>query len=110
MRLYNYLAVLITYQAVFLLFGALTVVWSAGIYFFMPNEPSSARFLSTIDKAKAIDRVHENMTGIKNNTWKWNQAIEALLDVKIWLLVSIQLAQNIANGGLHGVSNRKFHH
>jgi hypothetical protein len=44
------------------------------------------------------------MTGIKNNTWKWSQSVEALLDVKIWILVAIQLAQNVANGGLHGVS------
>ncbi|KAF2625504.1 MFS general substrate transporter [Macroventuria anomochaeta] len=90
------------WKAVFLLFGALTVAWSAAIYFFLPNEPSNARFLNTADRAKTIDRVQENMTGIKNNTWKWGQSIEALLDVKIWLLVAIQLAQNIANGGLHG--------
>lgn len=87
----------------FLLFGALTVTWSAAIYYFLPNEPSSARFLNESDRSKAIDRVQENMTGIKNNTWKWSQSIEALLDVKIWILVAIQLAQNIANGGLHGV-------
>jgi hypothetical protein len=90
-------------QAVFLLFGALTVAWSAAIYFFLPNEPSSARFLDASDRKKAMTRVQENMTGIKNNTWKWSQSIEALLDVKIWLLVAIQVATNIANGGLHGV-------
>lgn len=91
-------------QAVFLLFGALTMAWSAAIYFFLPNEPSNAKFLDAFDRDKAINRVQENMTGIKNNTWKWSQSIEALLDVKIWLLVAIQVAQNIANGGLHGVS------
>lgn len=79
------------------------MAWSVAIYLLLPNEPSSARFLNAVDKTKAVDRVQENMTGIKNNTWKWSQSIEALLDVKIWLLVSIQLAQNIANGGLHGV-------
>lgn len=79
------------------------MVWSIAIYFFLPNEPSSARFLNPSDRTKAVDRVQENMTGIKNNTWKWSQSLEALLDVKIWLLVAIQLAQNIANGGLHGV-------
>lgn len=79
------------------------MVWSIAIYFFLPNEPSSARFLTPSDRIKAVDRVQENMTGIKNNTWKWSQSVEALLDVKIWLLVAIQLAQNVANGGLHGV-------
>ncbi|KZM27982.1 uncharacterized protein EKO05_0007294 [Ascochyta rabiei] len=90
------------WKAVFLAFGALTIAWSVGIYFLLPSEPSTARFLSTTDRAKAIDRVRKNMTGIKDNTWKWSQSVEALLDVKIWLLVAIQLAQNVANGGLHG--------
>ncbi|KAF3007713.1 hypothetical protein E8E13_009639 [Curvularia kusanoi] len=93
------------WKAVFLLFGALTMAWSTAIYFFLPNEPSNARFLDEADRDKAINRVQENMTGIKNNTWKWNQSIEALLDVKIWLLVSIQVAQNIANGGLQSFSS-----
>lgn len=79
------------------------MAWSIGVYFLLPNEPSTARFLNTVDRAKAMDRVHENMTGIKNNTWKWSQSIEAFLDIKVWLLVAIQLAQNIANGGLQGV-------
>ncbi|KAF9693743.1 hypothetical protein EKO04_008413 [Ascochyta lentis] len=90
------------WKAVFLLFGALTVAWSAGIFFLLPNEPATARFLGTADRAKAIDRVQGNMTGIKNDIWKWSQSLEALFDVKIWLLVGIQLSQNIANGGLHG--------
>lgn len=85
------------------------MAWSAAIYFFLPNEPSGARFLDACDRSKAISRVQENMTGIKNNTWKWDQSVEALLDVKIWLLVAIQLAQNIANGGLHGVGALSCH-
>lgn len=79
------------------------MAWSAAIYFLLPNEPANARFLNPADRNKAVERVQENMTGITNNTWKWSQSFEALLDIKIWLLVAIQLAQNIANGGVHGV-------
>lgn len=45
----------------------------------------------------------KKLTGIKNNTWKTAQSLEALLDLKIWLLVAIQIAMQIANGGLQGV-------
>lgn len=45
------------------------------------------------------------MTGIKNNTWKSSQSLEALLDMKVWLLVVIQVAMQVANGGLQGVSS-----
>lgn len=87
-----------------MVFGALTVAWSAFIYIFLPDTPTNARFLSKVDRAKAVDRVRENMTGIRSDTWKWSQSLEALTDVKIWLLVLIQLSQQVANGGVHGVS------
>jgi len=90
------------WKAVFLVFGALTVAWSAFIYIFLPDTPANARFLSKVDRAKAVDRVRENMTGIRSDTWKWSQSLEALTDVKIWLLVLIQLSQQVANGGVHG--------
>jgi len=100
----NVLYVLLTFlKAVFLVFGALTVAWSMFIYFFLPDTPANARFLKKEDRGKAIDRVRENMTGIRSDTWKWSQSIEALTDVKIWLLVAVQLSQQIANGGVHGV-------
>lgn len=63
-----------------------------------------ARFLNEQDRVKAVERVQENKTGIKNNVWKLPQAVEATLDIKIWLLVLIQLSQNVANGGVQSVS------
>jgi hypothetical protein len=67
----------------------------------------TAKFLDEQDRIKAVERVAENKTGIKNNVWKLAQAIEATLDVKIWLLVIIQLSTNVANGGVQSV--RSFH-
>lgn len=93
------------WKAVFLVFGAITVAWSVFIYFFLPDTPANARFLKKEDRVKAVDRVRENMTGIRNDTWKWGQSFEALTDVKIWLLVAVQLSQQIANGGVHGVGS-----
>ena len=67
----------------------------------------TARFLSREDRVKAVVRVRENMTGIRNNTFQWAQCREALLDSKAWLLVLIQLCANIPNGGLHSVRNTR---
>ncbi|KAF2798608.1 MFS general substrate transporter [Melanomma pulvis-pyrius CBS 109.77] len=88
------------WKVVFLVFGALTVVWSTAIFFFLPDTPMNAKFLSPEDRVKAIERVQGNMTGIKSNTWKPGQSIEALLDIKVWLLVLVQLSAQIANGGI----------
>lgn len=63
-----------------------------------------ARFFSEADRIKAIERVEENMTGIKSDKFRWYQCKEALLDVKAWTLVVIQICGNIPNGGIQGVS------
>lgn len=91
------------WKALFLVFGALTVTWGSVVYFLLPDEPMKARFLPKVERAKAVQRVAENMTGIKNNTIKWGQCLEAFLDIKVWLLVVIQLAGSIGNGGVTNV-------
>lgn len=90
------------WKAVFLVFGALTISWAAALYFLLPDTQLNARFLSKDDQTKAVQRVQENMTGIKNNTFKLSQTLEALLDIKVWLLVIIHIAMSVANGGLQG--------
>lgn len=64
----------------------------------------TAWFLGKEDRVKAIVRVKENMTGIKNDNFQWKQCREALFDSNAWLLVLIQLCANIPNGGIHSVS------
>ncbi|CAI7615524.1 hypothetical protein N7533_008537 [Penicillium manginii] len=88
------------WKAVFLIFGAITIVWSFVLFYWLPDTPTNARFLSEEDRYKAIRRVQENMTGIKSNEFKMQQFIEALLDLKCWALVFIQLTCSIPNGGV----------
>ncbi|KAG6000825.1 hypothetical protein E4U21_004968, partial [Claviceps maximensis] len=88
------------WKAVFLIYGAATVAWSVAVFFLLPDTPMTARFLSVQDRQKAIVRVKDNMTGIKDNTMKWNQVREALWDVKTWLIVLETLAANIPNGAV----------
>ncbi|KAL4961201.1 major facilitator superfamily domain-containing protein [Aspergillus stella-maris] len=88
------------WKAVFLVFGAITIVWAFVLLYCLPDTPANARFLSQEDRRKAVIRVQENMTGIKNDEFKMYQFIEALLDVKCWALVFIQVAGSIPNGGV----------
>lgn len=57
----------------------------------------TARFLRQEERAKAIERVQENLTGIKSYEWKWEQAKEAVLDPKLWFMFFFQIAQTIPN-------------
>lgn len=48
-------------------------------------------------------RVKDNLTGIKNNEFKWDQFKEALTDPKTWFLFFLQIGLNIPNGGITSV-------
>ncbi|OAA80716.1 Major facilitator superfamily domain, general substrate transporter [Akanthomyces lecanii RCEF 1005] len=89
-----------SWKAVFAIFGAATVAWGIAMVMVLPDVPNKAFFLSKEDRERAILRVQENMTGIKNNNIKWPQVREALTDPKAWILVLIQLCSNIPNGGV----------
>lgn len=82
------------------------MAWACVNIFLLPDEPSSAWFFNKADREKAVLRVQENLTGIKNNELKWAQVREALLDMKTWFLVLIHFSSNIPNGGVTTVSKR----
>lgn len=91
-------------QALFLIFGCTTFAWSIICYFALPNGPIGAWFLSDEDQIKAVERVQDNLTGIKSHKIKHYQVMEALVDPKTWLLALFQFTQNVPNGGVGSVS------
>lgn len=60
----------------------------------------NAFFLNDREKYHAVQRLAENKTGITNRQWKWDQALEAAIDPKTWVLFFFNIAINIPNGGL----------
>ncbi|CAI7630865.1 unnamed protein product [Penicillium pancosmium] len=88
------------WKASFLILGGATVAWSICNIFLLPDTPSNAWFLNSSDREKAVARVQENLTGIKNDKFKWEQCLEAVMDMKTWFLVLIQFSSNIPNGGV----------
>jgi hypothetical protein len=95
-------------QAVFIIFGAITIAWGVILFKLLPDVPSKSWFLTEEERLEAIVRIKENMTGIKSNKVQWYQCHEALLDIKLWLLVLIQLAYNIVNGGVQSVGFSRY--
>lgn len=81
------------YRWIFVLLGALTFVAGILIWFFMPDTPNSCRWLTPHQRAIAVERVAKCQTGIKNHVFRFYQAKEALLDIKLWLNVSLMVWQ-----------------
>jgi MFS transporter, ACS family, allantoate permease len=66
--------------------GLLTLVTSVLFWFFFPNSPTTAWFLSEEERIMAVQRIRVNQTGIENKRWKKDQFIETILDPKVWVM------------------------
>jgi hypothetical protein len=93
----------VSLQWLYIILGLTTLAWSIVLVIFLPDSPAKARFLSPEQRVQAVDRIRANQTGMKDNTFKWKQAWEAVTDIKVWLLVLYQLANSIPNGAVTSV-------
>lgn len=89
-----------TWQLIFLVIGLINFVWSWVFLWVMPDSPSSAKFLSHKQRIVAVDRIASNMIGVKTKQFHARQAIEAVLDVKVYCLCLIALGCGVVNGGV----------
>ncbi|KAK8185214.1 allantoin permease [Phyllosticta capitalensis] len=94
-----------TWQLIFLVIGALNVVWGILFLILTPDSPSTAKFLTHKEKVVAINRIATNMIGVKNAHFQTKQSLEALTDPKVWCLTLIGLACGIINGGVSNFSS-----
>ncbi|KAL4783426.1 fungal-specific transcription factor domain-containing protein [Aspergillus varians] len=93
-------APLAIWQYLFLITGSASTLWSIVALIYLPDSPMNAFFLTEREKYHAVQRLAENRTGITNRHWKWDQALEAMIDPKTWILFFFNIAINIPNGGL----------
>ncbi|OBT67873.1 hypothetical protein VE03_02552 [Pseudogymnoascus sp. 23342-1-I1] len=89
----------IVQTGVFLLCGAITVAWAAVVFYFLPDSPTNAKFLTQREKSIAVERLRDNRTGVKNTTFKVSQAIEAFRDPQVWIFAVGLGVSSIGNVG-----------
>ncbi|EGY21681.1 hypothetical protein VD0002_g8984 [Verticillium dahliae] len=82
----------------FIICGGLSVVWAVVLWFALPSNPAEAWFLSERQRVVALRRMQEVGTGVESKKFKKEQAIEAVLDPKVWLAAFGVGAGNILNG------------
>ncbi|KAI0378717.1 MFS general substrate transporter [Hypomontagnella monticulosa] len=82
---------------IFLIFGSISLTWGTIFLIFMPDLPSTARFLSERQKIVAVERVAMNRQGVKNHHFKVYQMWQCLGDPKTWILFVMSIAAQIPN-------------
>lgn len=53
----------------------------------MPDSPLHAKFLTKEERIAAIERIRDDQGGTENKRLKKDQLIEAVLDVRTWLII-----------------------
>ncbi|KAH0586032.1 hypothetical protein H2248_007309 [Termitomyces sp. 'cryptogamus'] len=85
------------WQWLMIITGIITLITAATFWFFFPDSPTNAWFLTKEERVIAIQRIKVNQTGVENKHFKKEQMIEALLDPKTWLFALFSALNNIPN-------------
>ncbi|KAJ5771590.1 hypothetical protein N7520_002119 [Penicillium odoratum] len=92
--------VLKSWQALFLTYGVVSVMWGIFVLWYMPDSPMRAKCFSEEDKHLMIERLRSNQTGIQNKEFRSYQVWEALRDPQTWCYCSIQIFTTLPTSGL----------
>ncbi|OSC99140.1 MFS general substrate transporter [Trametes coccinea BRFM310] len=93
------------YKIVYLLLGGLAILVGVCVLIWLPDSPVHARLLTTEERIAVLERVRDDQGGTENKHLKKDQIIEALSDVRTWLIVLTTMMTSIPNGGLSNFSN-----
>ncbi|KAF8124325.1 MFS general substrate transporter [Boletus edulis] len=85
------------WQWLMVITGVITLTVAVLYWFFFPDSPTNAWFLTPSERATAVQRLKENQTGVENKHFKKEQMIEALLDPKTWLFALFSALDNVPN-------------
>lgn len=89
------------WKAMYYFCGSVTMAWSLIIWFFLPESPlDPGRFFSEEEKAILLRRFEESPYGRDRQTLKGSQAVEALTDIKTYILLLTSAAIYICNGSV----------
>ncbi|KAK3679820.1 hypothetical protein LTR78_000196 [Recurvomyces mirabilis] len=85
---------------VFLIFGSCSLAAGVWALLALPDQPSTAKFLTERERAVAVDRVAVNRQGVKNRHFKKDQVFQTLYDPKTWILFVMAVGAQVPNSAI----------
>jgi MFS family permease len=74
------------WRTMFVTLGAVTVLFGLCTFFFLPDTPMKAHWLSGAEKVALLNHVSINRTGMRDTKFKIFEIFEAFLDPQLYLL------------------------
>ncbi|KAL4997864.1 major facilitator superfamily domain-containing protein [Aspergillus recurvatus] len=89
-----------SWKLIFLVIGLLNLVTAILFLWLIPDSPNSAKFLTHRQRIIAVQRVSENMIGVKTKQFKFRQALELAYDIKVLCILGVGISCGVINGGV----------
>lgn len=86
----------------YLILGAITVAWGVIMFFILPSNPQSAKFLNETERKVADARIRLEQVTEETRKIKMYQIVEALKDPKTWITVASVYCIHFINGVCSG--------
>ncbi|KAJ5112925.1 hypothetical protein N7456_001459 [Penicillium angulare] len=87
-----------SWRIMFLVLGLITAVVGVLTFFFTPDTPIKASWLSDQEKVALLQHVGQNQTGVWSSKLNFEQIWEGILDPQLWLLTLTTIAISISSG------------
>ncbi|KAI9880542.1 MAG: hypothetical protein M1823_006727, partial [Watsoniomyces obsoletus] len=86
------------WKYMYLVAGAITILWGIAVLFILPPDPIRAKGFNERQRYIAVARMRSNNSGVRNTHFKKDQVVELLTDLKFWITFAIAFLCMIANG------------
>lgn len=93
------------WKLLYLILGVLAIINGIIVVLFLPDGPTTAKFLSPEERIAALERVRLDQAGTHNKQIKKYQIVEAFKDIRTWIMFIIIMCTGIPNGGNSAFSN-----
>lgn len=89
-----------SWKPIFLILGAITVLWSFVLFFALPDSPLTTKRLNEAERKIAIRRLERNNAGTISHVFNKTQFLEAFRDYKLYSCALIVLLTGVPSGAL----------
>ncbi|ODV84636.1 hypothetical protein CANARDRAFT_176857 [[Candida] arabinofermentans NRRL YB-2248] len=90
------------WRYIFIVYGCIAFLWSFYVFFFLPDTPQNARFLSDSEKDYYKENLVQSYIAPK---WDWNEAKHLAMDLHFWFLLFSSTLAILPNSGMLSYSN-----
>ncbi|TVY51345.1 putative transporter [Lachnellula cervina] len=94
-----------SWQAIFITYGCVSVLWGVFVLVYMPDSPMRAKCFGEEDKKLLVERVRSNQTGVQNKHFRVEQLWEAFKDPQMWCYCLITFCTTLPTSGLGAFAN-----